>query len=425
MQLRPYWLEATSSDGFVEAGPFPRQSDVVVVGGGFTGLSAASALAQHGTSVTVLEAGRLMGGASGRNGGHCNNGLSGNFHTACQTLGRERAEFYYRTFDAAVDTVERLVREHRINCHFRRCGKVLLASKPQHFEALERAHEALATGVDKDVRLMGADTIGDEVNSPAIHGGLVFERSAQLHVGLFGEGLARTALSHGASVHEETAVEHIERASAGTFNIKTSRGSLKAERVLVATGAYSGQAIGFLKKRILPIGSFIVATEPLSKEQIASFTPTRRNAVTTLHVGNYFRLSHDNRLIFGGRARFALSSPESDRKSGTVLQRRLCSLFPQLDGVKIDYCWGGLVDMTQDRLPHAGQHNGVYYAAGYSGHGVQMSVHMGQVMARVMAGEREANPWQDRDWPAIPLHWARAWFLPVIGLYYRSLDLIK
>ncbi|MDH3740990.1 MAG: FAD-binding oxidoreductase, partial [Hyphomicrobiales bacterium] len=326
---------------------------------------------------------------------------------------------------AAVDTVERLVDEHRIGCHFRRCGKILLASKPKHFAALERAHRALSQGVDDRARLVKPGAITDEVNSAAFHGGLVFERSAQLHVGLFGAGLARAALDQGALLHERTEVEQIERSGAGAFTVKTARGSLGAEKVLMATGAYSGQAMKFLTRRILPIGSFIVATEPLSKDQIASIMPTRRNAVTTLNVGNYFRLSHDDRLIFGGRARFAPSNPVSDRKSGAVLQRGLLAFFPQLAGVRIDYCWGGLVDVTQDRLPRAGQHDGLYYAAGYSGHGVQMSVHMGQVMARVMSGDQEANPWKDLDWPEIPMQWAREWFLPIVGLYYRGLDLIR
>lgn len=144
MRLTPYWLDTTSSGGIAEAGPLPQRSDVVIVGGGLTGVSAALALAQQGASVTVLEADRILSGASGRNGGHCNNGMSGNFHAACTRLGCERAEFYYRTFDDAVDTVERLVGEHEIACHFRRCGKVLLAAKPRHYDQLQRAHQALS-----------------------------------------------------------------------------------------------------------------------------------------------------------------------------------------------------------------------------------------------------------------------------------------
>ena len=126
--------------------------------------------------------------------------------------------------------------------------------------------------------------------------------------------------------------------------------------------------------------------------------------------------------MFGGRARFALSSPQSDAKSGAILQAALARTFPRLADARIDYCWGGIVDMTRDRLPRAGEHAGLFYSMGYSGHGAQMSVHMGQCMARVMAGETAANPWKDLSWSAIPGHVGPPWFLPAIGLYYRLKD---
>jgi glycine/D-amino acid oxidase-like deaminating enzyme len=124
----------------------------------------------------------------------------------------------------------------------------------------------------------------------------------------------------------------------------------------------------------------------------------------------------------GGRARFGVSNPQSDAASGEILRAQLGEMFPQLRDVRIDYCWGGLVDMTQDRLPHAGERDGVYYSTGYSGHGTQMSVLMGQRMAAVMAGDRDANPWRTRRWPAIPGHFGPPWFLPAVGLYYRLKD---
>jgi glycine/D-amino acid oxidase-like deaminating enzyme len=153
--------------------------------------------------------------------------------------------------------------------------------------------------------------------------------------------------------------------------------------------------------------------------------PTRRTATTTKHIGNYFRISPDDRLIWGGRARFAMSDPTSDARSGEVLRAQLDATFPQLRGARLDYCWGGLVDMTEDRLPRAGEHEGLFYAMGLSGHGAQMSVHLGQQMAKVMAGEREANPFRRLDWPAIRLNYGTPWFLPFVGAWYRLKDALE
>jgi len=173
---------------------------------------------------------------------------------------------------------------------------------------------------------------------------------------------------------------------------------------------------------VVPIGSFIIATQPLTNTQLDWIMPTRRNATTTKHVGNYFRISPDNRLLWGGRARFALSNPASDAKSGRVLEQGLHHTFPQLGNVRIDYCWGGVIDLTADRLPHAGEHHGLFYAMGFSGHGAQMSVHMGQQMASIMAGDTKANPFRSLKWPAIPGHFGPPWFMPFVGAYYRLQD---
>jgi len=180
----------------------------------------------------------------------------------------------------------------------------------------------------------------------------------------------------------------------------------------------------WFRRRIIPIGSFIVATEPLSPSLIDAVLPTRRSVSTTRHIGNYFRLAEDNRLIFGGRARFAMTNPRSDVKSGEILQASMRRYFPVLKDVRIDYCWGGLVDMTADRLPRTGEHAGLYYAVGLSGHGTQISTHLGQAMARRMAGGVKPGDtlFDDPNWPAIPGHFGPPWFLPFIGAYYRFLD---
>jgi glycine/D-amino acid oxidase-like deaminating enzyme len=424
VKLVPYWLDTAIPFAGVENGPVEGEVDVAVIGGGFTGLSAALALARRGASVAVLEAERVTGQASGRNGGHVNNGTAVSFGGLVERLGLDRARTLYHAYDAAVDTVERIVREEQITCDFRRGGKIKLAAKPAHYENLAREFDLLHREADIETDLIPAARIREEVGSGMFHGGLLYRKSAQMHMGRFGAGLAEAAKRNGARIFEQAPVTALRRQVGSKHHVVTSRGTLTARQVLIATGPSRYGPFFYFRRRVIPIGSFIIATEPLTPAQIDSIMPTRRTATTTKHVGNYFRISPDDRLIFGGRARFALSSPTSDVKSGRVLEAALRRTFPQLGQVQIDYCWGGIIDLTADRLPRAGEHDGLYYAMGYSGHGAQMSVHMGQQMASVMAGDRAANPLRDLPWPAIPGHFGPPWFMPFVGAYYRLQDIL-
>lgn len=428
MKLDSYWTD--SAPAFVpEARELPAQVDVAIVGGGFTGLSAALALARRGARVAVLEAGaRVAAEASGRNGGHVNNGLAVDYADVAAKVGVEQARAWYRAYDDAVDTVARLVRDEAIDCDFLRHGKLKLATRANQMAALERSAQRLVDdGVDTDVEILDAQRVRAEVQSERFHGGLLYKRSAQMHMGRFAQGLAAAAQRHGAQIHTNTGVLRMERLSGHGYahRLHTERGNVTAEQVLLATGAtrHGGYgSFGWLRRRIVPIGSFIVVTEPLGAQRAQALLAARRTYTTVANIHHYFRLTADHRLVFGGRARFAISSPQSDAASGEILRAGLAETFPQLGAVRLDYCWGGLVDMTQDRLPHAGERQGLYYAMGYSGHGTQMSVHMGERMAAVMGGDANANPWADRDWPAIPGHFGPPWFLPAVGLYYRLKD---
>ena len=423
MKLVPYWHDTASAFAGATVGALEGEVDVAVIGGGFTGLSAALALSQLGASVVVLEAGRVIGQASGRNGGHVNNGTALDVGGLSARLGLDAARGLYHAYDDAVDTVERIVREQQIQCDFRRSGKIKLAAKPEHYEKIARSFDLLNGEVDAETELVPKSRIREEVGSDIFHGGLLYRKSAQMHMGRFGAGLAEAASRNGARIFEDAPVTALKRLQGGSAHrVTTPRGVVTARQVLVATGPSQRGPFSYFRRRIIPIGSFIIATEPLDAAQIASIMPTRRTATTTKNIGNYFRMSPDDRLIWGGRARFALSSPTSDAKSGRVLEQSLRQTFPQLGRVRIDYCWGGMIDLSADRLPRAGEHEGLFYMMGLSGHGAQMSVHMGQQMAKVMAGDVKANPFRDMPWPAIPGHFGPPWFMPFVGAYYRLQD---
>ena len=422
MQFKSYWHETASPFAGAAEGPVEGAYDVAVIGGGFTGLAAARQLAMGGAKVVVLEAGAVGCGASGRNGGHLNNGLAHSFIAAKAALGAERAVALYKAFDESIDTIERIAAEESIDCAFRRAGKLKLASKPEHIAGLTRNFEALHREVDPDTAMLSrADLVG-EIGSDSFHGAMLSKKSAMMHMGRYVAGLADAAARRGAVIYEHAPVID-RRQEGGRHILQTPRGEVSAKEVLAATGAYTSGPFGWFRRRIVSVGSFIIATRPLSPSEVAATMPGDRTAVTSLNIGNYFRLAPDKRLIFGGRARFSATSDQtSDAKSGAILRESLARIFPQLAQVEIDYCWGGLVDMTKDRYPRAGREDGVWYAMGYSGHGAQMSTHLGVIMADAILGRPDRNPLKGLSWPAVPGHFGKPWFLPLVGLYYKTLD---
>lgn len=424
MKYVSYWHDTASRFAGAVQGPVEGHYDVAVIGGGFTGLGAARHLAMAGAKVVVLERDTVGFGASGRNGGHLNNGLAHSYLAARQELGKERAIALYKALDDSIDTLEAIIAEEGIDCNFRRAGKLKLASKPQHFASLAKNFEAVHAEVDPDTELLSSADLKGEVGSP-FHGAMLSKKSAMMHMGRYAVGLAEAAARRGATIVENALVTEHSQAG-GRHILKTAKGVVTADNVLVATGAYTTPNFSYFRRRIMAVGSFIIATRPLTDAEVAATMPGNRTCVNTMNIGNYWRLSPDNRLIFGGRARFSATSDQrSDAKSGEILRESLGRIFPQLAKVEIDYCWGGLVDVTKDRYPRAGYHDGLWYAMGYSGHGAQLSTHLGMTMADAILGRPDRNPVKDLDWPAVPGHFGKPWFLPFVGLYFKMLDKIQ
>jgi glycine/D-amino acid oxidase-like deaminating enzyme len=427
MKQIPYWLDTAPPFPDRSGRDLPDDADVVVIGGGLTGLSTALHTARKGADVVLVEKDKIGSGASGRNGSMCTQGITIGVGEARKRYGQERARELYDAFREAVDVVEKLTVDEGIDCDFKRSGRLGVAFKPEHFAAMEAQQRVLADDFDHETVLLDKAALRSELGSDFYHGALLDPLSAGLHVGKYVHGMAEAAERAGARIHERNAATAVTRDADGRFLVETLHGTIRARQVMAATDAYTDRSMPWFRQRLICVGSFIIVTQPLSDDVAREIIPRARLVVDSKNIGHYIRLTPDNRLAFGGRARFAPSDPASDRKSGQVLKREMAEIFPQLANARIDYVWGGSVGFSYDRIPHAGEADGVYYSMGYCGHGVQMATYMGRAMAEVMDGHPEANPLRDLGFPKVPVPFynGTAWFLPFAGAYYRLKDRIR
>ncbi|MFF4249822.1 NAD(P)/FAD-dependent oxidoreductase [Streptomyces sp. NPDC001663] len=427
MKQIPYWLDTAPPLPDRSGRELPESADVVVIGGGLTGLSTAYHAARKGARVVLVEKDKVGSGASGRNGSMCTQGITIGVGEARRRYGQQRARELYGAFREAVDVVEELTQKEQIDCDFNRAGRLGVAYKPQHFESMRATQRDLAENFDHETKLLSRSELRGELGSDYYHGALLDPLSASIHVGKYVHGLAAAAERAGAEIHERNAATGLTRLSGGGFQVETLHGTIRAAQVMAATDAYTDKALPWFRKRLINVGSFIVVTEPLGEERARQLIPNARLVVDSKNIGHYIRLTPDHRLAFGGRARFAPSTPASDLKSGAVLKDEMAEIFPQLADVRIDYVWGGSVGFSWDRIPHAGEANGLYYSMGYCGHGVQMATYMGRAVAEMMDGHPEANPLRGLGFPKVPVPFynGTAWFLPFGGAYYRAKDRLR
>lgn len=411
-------------------GELPARADVVVVGAGFTGLSAARALAKSGARVVVLESNTVGWGASSRNGGMVLTGLKLSAETLAKRYGMELTRGMYASSLQSIDLVEQIVREEKIDCSFSRCGHLEVASKQSHFDAYARSVEVIAKEFNHSLRIIPRQELASEIGSEIYFGGIVDEVSAGLNPARYVAGLARAAMKGGASVYENARVQHIQHNSQnGTagFTVLTSRGNVFAADVLIGTSGYTSAATPALKKKIIPIGSFIIGTEPLPDPLARQLSPRNRMIFDSKHYLHYYRLTPDNRMLFGGRAAFFPETKNTIQRSAEILRGDMVEVYPQLRDTKLEYAWGGTLDFCFDTMPHAGKTDGIHFAVGYAGHGVAMATYLGTKMAEQMSGARVDIPFAEIPFPGAPLglYNGRPWFLPFAGAYYKVLDWVS
>jgi glycine/D-amino acid oxidase-like deaminating enzyme len=424
-----YWLTTTQMPT-PPVQPLPEMVDVAIIGAGFTGLSAALALARRGVKVVVLESETIGWGASSRNGGMVLTGLKLGVNKLISMYGRELAQRMYAASLETIDTVERIVNDEKIDCDFVRTGHLEVACKKAHFDDYSRQVEVIAREFKHQLRIVPRNELRSEIGSDTYFGGMVDELSAGLNPARYVAGLAAAALRAGAEIAERTHVTAVRKASyegKPLLRLLTPRGTLWAHNVFVGTSGYTGAATPALRKKIIPIGSYIIVTEPLPPALACELSPRNRQIYDSKNYLYYYRLTPDRRMLFGGRAAFFPETGKTIRRSAELLRRGMVEVYPQLRDVKIEYVWGGTLDFCFDIMPHAGQIGGIYFAVGYAGHGVAMATWQGQKMAEWIAEGRTENPFAEIPFPAAPLglYNGKPWFLPFAGAYYKVLDWIS
>ena len=430
LQEKNYWLTTTKFPATDTTRPLPEVADVVVIGSGFTGLSAARTLAKRGARVAVLEAETIGWGASSRNGGMVLTGMKLSVNKLISMYGRELTRRMYAASLESMDCVEHIVREEGIDCDFSRCGHLEVACKQKHFDDYQRQTEVIEVEFNHKLRVVKKHELSEEIGSTIYFGGMVDEVSAGCNPARYVAGLAKAATKAGADIFEHARVESIERESRNGesgWKIATSRGLIWTHEVFVGTSGYTGAATPELQKKIIPIGSFIITTEVLPKGLAKELSPRNRMIYDSKNYLHYYRLTPDGRMLFGGRAAFMPETDQTIRRSGEILRQGMIGVYPQLRDAHIEYVWGGTLDFAFDIMPHAGQMDGMYYAVGYAGHGVAMATYQGQKIAEMMAGDKPENPFVGIPFPGAPLglYNGKPWFLPFAGAWYKVLDWVS
>ena len=426
-KAKPYWWEAWEPTAAPSADPASRVP-VAIVGGGYAGLNAALELKRSGVEAVVLEAQDFGFGASTRNGGQVSSGV--NIGKGLDGSGMPRDPGARARLAAALMAdasesfgfLEDVIRRESIDCRWERRGRFVGAYAARHYGELAARAEVLNRDNGADARLLPRERQREEIASDFYHGGLLVDRSGALHPALYYKGLLEACRRQGVHLSARAEVTRIE-GRRGAFRLRTSRGEIAAEEVVVATNGYTGDATPRLKRRIIPLASHIIATEELPADLARSLIPNRRTISDTPRVLCYYRLSPDGRrMLFGGRARFTQVPPAV---SAPILHDFMVRRFPQLKEARVTHAWTGNVAFTFDYLPHMGEDRGLHYALGCNGSGIAMMSYLGhQIGRKIAGGGNRVTAFEDLPIPGHALYTGNPWFLPLVGGWYRFRDRI-
>jgi glycine/D-amino acid oxidase-like deaminating enzyme len=418
-KMTPYWWEATPRPT-IALDRLPSRADVVVIGSGYTGLHAALQTSRGGRHTVVLDAEAAGHGCSSRNGGQISTSIKPSYEDLARRHGPDRAFAILREGHASLAFIGDFVRSEGLDCDFGVVGRFHAAHSPGQFDILARKVASQPKGLEVEAHLVPRAEQRSEIGTDAYHGGVVYARHAVVDPAKYHDGLLRAAMAAGSEVAAYCPATAIERSGAG-FRVTTSRGVIEARDVVVATNGYTGGLTPWLQRRVIPIGSYMIATEALPTDLVDRLIPRNRIVSDTRRVVYYYRASPDRRrILFGGRVSFNETDP---RLSGPKLYADLVALFPELAAAKVSHSWCGTVAYTFDELAHVGRHEGIHYAMGYCGSGVGMASYLGMRVGQQVLGLAEGTTALDGiGFQTRPLYTGNPWFLAPSVAYYRWRD---
>ena len=420
ISVTPLWMQNADMPA-PSSRPLPGRVDVLVIGAGYTGLSAARETANAGRSTLVVDAGDVGAGCSSRNGGQVAYSIKPSFNSLKAKFGAERAFGICRDGLGAVAYLRSLAKQ-QVACGWREDGCFFGAHTAKHFEQMARDAENQPRGLEQRISVVPKADQHAEIASAFYHGGCVYHDDASVDPTRLLLALLRRAADAGASVVDRCPVSAIKPIRDG-FEALTPRGVVHARQVLLATNGYSGALSPWHRRRVIPIGSYQIATEPLGADRVRTLIPQGRNIVDSRRVVVYFRPSADGeRIIFGGRAALAEEDPLA---CVPRLRQMMARILPQLKSVPVTHAWVGWVAYTFDTLPHLGQHDGIYYCMGYCGQGVPLAPYFGKRIGQQMLGLAEGRTAFDGlPFPSRPYYHGNPWFLAPSVFAYRLLDAV-
>jgi glycine/D-amino acid oxidase-like deaminating enzyme len=417
-----YWWDATPAPRLPQI-PLPTRADVVVIGAGYTGLSAALQTARGGRDTVIIDAADAGWGCSTRNGGQVGTGLKPSFAELAKIHGPKRGFEMAREGHNALDFTEEFIRSEGIDCAWERVGRFIGAHSPKSYEALARRVTHPPKGLEDDSRIVPRSEQRAEIGSDAYYGGAIYPRHAAVDPARYHRGMLEKAIAAGARVIDHCAARFITR-DGESFTVETNRGRIAVRDVLIATNGYTGSLSSHLQRRVIPIGSYVIATEPFAPELGPSLIPKARVITDTRRVIFYYRLSPDRRrILFGGRVAASETDP---RRTAPKLHAAMTEVFPQLSNIRITHSWNGFVAYTFDTMPHLGRFDGVWYAMGYCGAGCALATYFGMRVGLQILGKPEGRTALDEmKFPTRIFYSGKPWFLAPAVVWKQALDRMK